>query len=168
MYNDNDPPRENRAAGTLRFVVDGSFDSALNRIRRTLADDHLCVAAEIDVKQRIKQSLDMKVPRCRVLLVDNPGFMLEIGAVNRASGIFVPLHLVVSAIGDRTLVYLLNLDHVHDGDLPMGVKRPLIELHHQVGRSIGKIADVVCNAPEQPDGDGQCSRVALIDLNSNA
>jgi len=131
---------ENPAA-TSAFVLNSPFQSALARIRRAIRDAQLCVAAEIDAAQRVKRALQIYVSPCRVLLVDNPLFMLETTAIDRASGIFVPLHLVVSGAGNRTLIYMLSPEHIRRSDLSIGVKAPVLDLQRQVQRVLAAIAD---------------------------
>lgn len=132
---------ESGEASTTAFVVDSRFDSALAKIRRAIRADHLSIAAEIDAAQRVKRALDIYVPPCRVLLIDNPAFMLETTAVDRASGTFIPLHLVVSGTENRTLIYMLNPEHIRQSDLPIGIKAPVLDLHRQVSRSLTRIAE---------------------------
>src|SRR5579875_766347 len=112
---------ENRSESTTAFIIDTPFDSALPRIRRTLRSDQLSIAAEIDAAQRVKRALEIYVPPCRVLLIDNPAFLLETTAIDRASAIFIPLHLVISGAGNRTLVHMLNMEHIRRSDLPIGI-----------------------------------------------
>lgn len=132
---------EGCGASTTAFVIDSAFDFALARIRRTIRASQLAIAAEIDTAQRVKRALDINVPPCRVLLVDNPAFMLETTAVDRASGIYIPLHLVVSGNGSRTLVYMLNIEHIRHSDLPIGIKAPVLDLQRQVSRALLRIAE---------------------------
>jgi uncharacterized protein (DUF302 family) len=142
---------------TTAFIIDDPFDSALARIRRTLSTGQLSIAGEIDAAHRVKRTLDIYVPACRILLVDNPTFMLEATAIDRTAGIFMPLHLVVSAAGSRTLVHMLNLDHIRHGDLPIGVRAPVVELQRQLARALATIAQRVSKLPEDegevPSGD---------------
>ncbi len=132
---------ENRTTTTTAFVVDSPFDSALPRIRRAIRADELCIAGEIDAAQRVRHALEIYVPPCRVLLIDNPAIMLETTAIDRASGIFIPLHLVVSGVGNRTLVHMLNLEHIRHSDLPIGIRAPVLDLQRQIFRSLGRIAE---------------------------
>lgn len=141
MHQDNLSITEVGENSTTAFFLGSPFDSALSRIRRTIRADHLSIAAEIDAAQRVKRTLDISVPPCHVLLIDNPAFMLETTAVDRASGIFIPLHLVVSATGDHTLVYMLNPEHIRQSDLPIGIKAPVLDLQRQVIRSLTRIAE---------------------------
>lgn len=142
---------ESRAATATAFVVDSPFDSALPRIRRAIRADQLSIAAEIDAAQRVKRALEIFVPPCRVLLIDNPAFMLETTAIDRASGIFIPLHLVVSGAGNRTLVHMLNLEHIRHSDLPIGIRAPVLDLQRQILRSLARIAKRARNIDELAD-----------------
>ncbi len=142
---------ESRAAATTAFVFHSPFDSALPQIRRAIRNDQLSIAAEIDAAQRVKRALQIYVPPCRVLLIDNPAIMLETTAIDRASGIFIPLHLVVSGAGDRTLVNMLNLEHIRHSDLPIGVRAPVLDLQRQILRSLGRIAERARNPLELAD-----------------
>ena len=145
---------ESRAATTTAFIIDSSFDSALLRIRQAIRADQLSIAAEIDAAQRVKRALKIYVPPCRVLLVDNPAFMLETTAIDRASGIFIPLHVVVSGAGNRTLVHMLGLEHIRHSDLPIGIRAPVLDLQRQILRSLARIAGRARNIYELPDRGG--------------
>lgn len=134
---------ENGDMSTMAFIVDSPFNSALAKVRRAIRADQLAIAAEIDAAQRVKRALDIYVPPCRVLLIDSPAFVLEATAVDRASGIFIPVHLVVSAAGSRTLVYMLSLEHIRRSDLPIGVKAPVLDLQRQIIRSLTRISERV-------------------------
>ena len=149
---------ESRAATTTAFVVDSPFDSALPRIRKALRADRLSIAAEIDAAKRVKRALEIYVPPCRVLLIDNPAFMLETTAIDRASGIFIPLHLVVSGAGNRTLVHMLSLEHIRDSDLPIGIRAPVLDLQRQIVRSLARIAERTRNIHEMVDRGGDRSK----------
>jgi uncharacterized protein (DUF302 family) len=142
---------ENRAANTTVFVVDSPFNSALPRIRGAIRSEQLSIAAEMDAAQRVKRALDIYVPPCRVLFIDSPAFMLETTAIDRASGIFIPLHLVVSGAGNRTLVHMLNLEHIRHSDLPIGIRAPVLDLQRQILRSLARIGERARNIYELAD-----------------
>ena len=130
---------ENRAA-TAAFILDKPFEVGLARIRQAIRAEQFCIAAEIDAAQRVKRALQIYVPECRVLLIDSPLFMLETTAIDRASGIFIPLHLVISGSGNRTLMQMLDLEHIRNSDLPIGIRAPVLDLQRQLFRVLGKIA----------------------------
>jgi uncharacterized protein (DUF302 family) len=130
----------------MAFVLDTAFEPALAQIRQAIRQDQLSIAAEVDAAQRVRHALEIFVPQCRVLLVDSPLLLLEATAIDRASAIFVPLHLVVSSAGDRTLVQMLNLDHLRNSDLPIGIRAPVLDLQRQLARTLARVAQRVHSA----------------------
>ncbi len=131
---------ENRATSTTAFVIDQPFDIALPQIRHAISASRLLIAVEIDAARRVKRTLDIHVPPCRVLLLDNPTVALESTFIDRACGVFIPLHLVVSGAGDRTLLHLLNPEHIRKSQLPIGIRAPVQDLHREITQSLAAIA----------------------------
>lgn len=130
-------------AKAAAFVLNCRFDTALARVRQAIRGAGLSIAAEIDSAQRVKRALHVRVSPCRVLLVDNPFFMLQAASIDRASGVLIPLHVVVSAAGSRTIVHLLNLASIQQNELPIGVRAPLIDLRNELFRVLSGLADTV-------------------------
>ena len=150
---------ESRATSTAAFIIHSPFDSALPRIRRAIRDDQLSIAAEIDTAHRVKRALEIYVPPCRILLIDNPAFTLETTAIDRTSGTLIPLHLVISGAGNHTLVHMLKVEHIRQSDLPIGVRAPVLDLQRQVLRTLGRIAERVrtedlLRSEQVPTADG--------------
>ncbi|MGH9584983.1 MAG: DUF302 domain-containing protein [Bryobacteraceae bacterium] len=130
-------------AATAAFVLNSGFEPALTRVRRAIRAGGLCIAAEIDVAKRLKRALRIGTSPCRVLLVDTPLFMLQAAAVNRASGVLIPLHVVVSGAENRTTVHLLNLACIRPNELSIGVRSPLLELRQELFGILSNVADGV-------------------------
>ncbi len=142
-------PLESRAEATAAFMMDNPFEFALTRIRRAIRAGQLCIAAEIDAAQRVDRALQIYVPPCRLLLVDNPLCMLEATAIDRASSLFIPLHLVVSGGGNRTLLTMLNPEHIRQSELPIGIRAPVLDLQRQLIRALSGIANRLRHPPGQ-------------------
>jgi len=138
-------------APTLTFVLEESFESALKTLRRAFAEDQLCVAVELDAAKRIRRALNLAVSPCRILLVENPIFMLEATAIDRSSAVFIPLHVVVSGNGANTLIHVLNPDYSQLRDSPVGVRIPLARIQDQVLGALRKVADRTRDADELAD-----------------
>jgi uncharacterized protein (DUF302 family) len=136
---------ESRATSTAAFILHSPIESALPRIRQAIRDNKLSIAAEIDTAHRVKRALEIYVPPCRILLIDNPAFTLETTAIDRACGTFIPLHLVVSGAGNQTLIHMLNVEHIRQSDLPIGIRAPVLDLQRQVLRTLGRIAERIRN-----------------------
>ena len=146
---------------TVTFVLEESFEPALKTLRRALAEDQLCIIVELDAAKRIRHALNIVVSPCRILLVENPLFMLEATAIDRSSAVFIPLHLVVSGSGARTLIHVLGPQHSQLRDFPIGVRIPLTRIQDQLLGTLGKVADRARDADDLADrGDG---RSAVLD-----
>lgn len=125
----------------LTFVLEEGFESALKTLRRALAEDQLCVTAELDAAKRVRRALNIVVSPCRILLVENPLLMLEATAIDRSSAVLIPMHVVVSSGGARTLIHVLSTQHAQLHDFPVGARIPLARIHHQVLAVLTKVAD---------------------------
>jgi uncharacterized protein (DUF302 family) len=104
------------------------FDRALKLIRGALADKDLDVAGELDVAGNLGDGEAEIAAPSRILLVDCPLLAFEALALDRAAGVFVPLHVLVSAIGEGTQVSVLNPAALFDARLPVGAAEPVDKL----------------------------------------
>lgn len=67
------------------------------------------------------------------------------------SGIFIPLHLVISGAGNRTLVHMLNAEHIRRSNLPIGIRAPVLDLQRQILRTLTRIAERARDVEELAD-----------------
>lgn len=132
----------------ITFVLNSPFEFSLRRIRRAIFEDNLCIASEIDTTRRVKRAFQIHETPCRTLLIDSPRFALGTAIINRSSGVFLPLHLVVSGADDCTLVHILSPDSGCRMPLSIGIRNAVAKLQHQLWRTVGRIADGV-RAPDQ-------------------
>lgn len=128
---------------TVAFLFNAGFEPAFARVRQAIQAAGLSIAAEIDSARRVRRTLQVRIPPCRVLLVDNPFFMLQAATISRASGVLIPLHVVVSGTRSGTVVHLLNLAYIQANELPIGVRSPLVEIRRGLFRVLSGIADSV-------------------------
>jgi len=110
------------------YMMAERFDRALKLIRGALADMDLDVAVEFDVAGNLGDKEAEIAAPSRILLVDCPLLAFEALALDRAAGVFVPLHVLVSAIGDRTQVSVVNPTALFDARLPVGAAEPVDKL----------------------------------------
>ena len=119
------------------YSIPEPFDAALKLIRAALARAGLSVLGELDISGRIQRSLGIGMAQRRVLYVCSKQSSLEAINVCPGVGIFLPLHLVVSARGEQTEIHLL-------ASLPSNSGDPLVSaangLQDGVSRAIEKIA----------------------------
>src|SRR5579864_35164 len=89
------------------YSIPESFEAALKLIRAALYRAGLSVPGELDISGRIQRSLGIGMAPCRILYVCSKQSSLEVTNVCPAVGIFLPLHLVVSARGEQTEIHVL-------------------------------------------------------------
>lgn len=154
-----------RSRPTVTFVLEEPFEPALKTLRRALAEEQLCIVVELDAAKRIRHALDIVVSPCRILFVENPLFMLEATAIDRSSAVFIPLHLVVSGSGARTLIHVLGPQHSQLRDFPIGVRIPLMRIQDQLLGTLGKVANRARDDDERADrGQGRSAAIDRPDV----
>lgn len=114
------------------YLIEARFDKAIRLIRSALERQELSVAGEIDMNPSGDLRLGKKTASSRVLLVDSPLLLFEALALDRAAGVFFPLHLLVSADGNQTHVSCVEPDFLCDVRLPAGSAQPLADLRKRI------------------------------------
>lgn len=122
----------NAIADGLTYMIAERFDKVLKLIRSALAETELSVAGEFDSTEVLNGEPGKKAVRSRILLVDCPLLVFEALALDRASAVFFPLHVLVSAAGDRTQVSVVNPAALFDARLPAGAAEPMEKLQARV------------------------------------
>lgn len=134
------------------FVIDERFDKAIRLIRSALEQQELSIAGELDLRPSGVLRLGKRPPAARLLLVDSPLLLFEALALDRAAGVFFPLHLLVSADGDRTHVSCVEPASLFDVRLPAGSSQPLADLRNRIAIALESVI-LQSGARRQPGGD---------------
>jgi uncharacterized protein (DUF302 family) len=92
---------------TTTYLVPEPFETAVQSLRKVLADAGIELVGELDTSSRIRQTLLIGATPCRVLFVATPASFEELGAGPSAAAL-TPLHIVVSARGPQTEIHLLR------------------------------------------------------------
>ena len=119
------------------YSIPESFDAALKLIRAALVRAGLGVVGELDISGRIQRSLGIVMAQRKVLYVWSKQSSLEAINMCPVVGIFLPLHLVVSARGKQTEIHLLASLPSNSGAPPFSAVNGLQD---EVSRTIEKIA----------------------------
>ena len=114
------------------YTIAQRFDKAVKLIRAALADSELCVVGEFDTSGTMGE-------RSRILLVDCPLLVFEAQALDRAAGVFFPLHVLVWADGDRTQVSTANPAGIFDVRLPLGANVPMGRLQARITMALESV-----------------------------
>jgi hypothetical protein len=117
-------------------VIEEAFDKALKLVREALTQGDLEIAGEMDMPATWPGESRKRPARCRVLLVDCPLLVFEGLALDRAAGVYFPLHVLLASDGVRTHVTTLKPSGVFDARLPAGAAAPLERLEAQVARAL--------------------------------
>ena len=126
----------NKLATGHIYVIDEQFDRALSLVRQELVDRELSVTSEFDVTESLSGDSRRKADRTRLLLVDCPLLLLEALALDRAAGVLIPLHVLVSSDGDRTQVVFIESSALFDRRVPVGASGPLEKLKTRISMAL--------------------------------
>lgn len=110
------------------FAIEARFDRALKLVRASLTAADLEIAGEIELRG--------KPSRCLLLLVDCPLLVFEGLALDRAAGVYFPLHVVLSCDGRRTWVATSMPFHHLDARPPAGAAGPVERLAARVRQAL--------------------------------
>ena len=125
---------------TATLIMQKPLNEALKLLRVALAGEGLEIAAELDISGRIRKSLRINIPLCRVLCVDCPVALLEALAFDRSAAVLLPLHLVVAGQDDLTLIHLLNPAAALYSGLPVTARAAVSKLQARVALAVESIS----------------------------
>ena len=125
---------------TATLIMQKPFNEALKLLRVALAGEDLEIAAELDMSGRIRKSLRVNMPPCRVLCVDCPMALLEALAFDRSAAVLLPLHLVIAGQDDLTLIHLLNPAAALYSGLPVTARAAVSKLQARVALAVESIS----------------------------
>ena len=125
---------------TATLIMQKPLNEALKLLRVALAGEGLEIAAELDISGRIRKSLRVNIPPCRVVCVDCPVALLEALAFDRSAAVLLPLHLVVAGQDDLTLIHLLNPAASLYSGLPVTARAAVSKLQARVALAVESIS----------------------------
>ncbi|MBZ5724694.1 MAG: DUF302 domain-containing protein [Acidobacteriia bacterium] len=129
----------NALAAGQSYAIAVRFDKALKLIRSALTQWELGIAGEFDSTAVSNGDPEEEAERSRILLVDCPLLVFEALALDRASGVFFPLHVLVDADGDQTKVSMVNPTELFDVRLPLGAADPMERLQGRVALALESV-----------------------------
>ena len=125
---------------TATLIMQQPPSEALRVIRRALAEAGLEIAADLDLGGRVRKTLRIDIPPCRVLCVDCSVALLEALTLDRSAAVLLPLHLVVAGQDGSTLVYLLKPSAALYGGLPVTARAAMSKLQARVASAVESVA----------------------------
>lgn len=123
--------------GTETFLISEPFAEALRAVRAALAAGGLRTLAEFDVAARLRKTLRINVPPCRILYVwpatsDSETFP--------TAAVFLPLHLVIASQGHETELCALSEIQPEAKDLDAFVKAAVTRTHRDMLQCLDRIS----------------------------
>ena len=125
---------------TATLIMQKPLNEALKLLRVALAGEGLEIAAELDISSRIRKSLGINFPPCRILCVDCPVALLEALALDRSAAVLLPLHLVLAGQDGWTLIHLLNPAAALYSGLPVTARAAVSKLQARVALAVESIS----------------------------
>jgi uncharacterized protein (DUF302 family) len=114
------------------YVVHERFEKALKLLHNALAEREIEVVREFNVADALSLETASTQGSARILLVDCPILDFEAMALDRASAVFFPLHILVSASGGQTRISMANFSGLLNARLPIGAADPIDRLRARV------------------------------------
>ncbi len=92
----------------VSYFMREPYVRAIEVIRRSLASRGLRVVGQLDVARRVERSLGIVVAPCSILFVLPLPDVLGVASMHPWAASFLPLHILVSAVGDETRIQVPN------------------------------------------------------------
>ena len=133
-------------------MIEERLDRAVKLVRSALETQELSVAAEFDVKDSVAPDSGKTPAPSKLLLVDSPLLLFEALAMDRAAGVFFPLHVLISSDGDRTQVVCVDPASLFEVRLPTGSSQPLAALRNRIAMALESVVSRSDSHHCQPAG----------------
>ncbi len=88
----------------VSYTMREPYVRAIGAIRRSLASRGLRVVGQLDVARRVERSLGIVLAPCSILFVLPLPDVLGTASMHPWAASFLPLHIVVSAVGGETRI----------------------------------------------------------------
>ncbi|WP_395152498.1 DUF302 domain-containing protein [Ilumatobacter sp.] len=126
---------------TRRIELDTSYDDTIGRVTDALKDQGFGILTEIDVRQTLKDKLDVDIEPQIILGACNPGLAHRALEVDPRIGALLPCNVVVRTENGRTVVEALDPKLIAEvPDNPA-----LVPIAEEAGQRIQAALDALAN-----------------------
>ena len=126
--------------GSVQFSLHEPFESAVESVCRSLKSRGLRVAGQLDVSRRVRRSLGIALPPCRIVFVlpdpSDPGAV----NLNPFAASFLPLHIVISGSGAHTEIQVQGRVCPEPGTDAPALAAPIMQTQARIAEAIEAIA----------------------------
>ena len=113
-------------------TLDEDFDSTVSKTKEALGSQGFGVLTEIDIKDTMKQKLDIEMDKYQILGACNPPMAYEALQTEEHIGLMLPCNVIVRA--------------VEDGKTEVAAVDPVSSMQAVPNRSLNKVAEQVRKA----------------------
>jgi uncharacterized protein (DUF302 family) len=119
-------------------TIRSGFDEAVSKVKKTLKGEGFGVLTEIDVKETLKQKLDVNFNKYLILGACNPPFALKALQVEDKIGTMLPCNVIVQENDDGEI----EVAAINPIESMQAIKNPdLHEIAGQVQKKLKKVID---------------------------
>lgn len=86
---------------TFVATLDGSFDDVIEQVTKALKEEGFGVLTEIDVKETLREKLDVDFPPYRILGACNPPLAHQALQTEPRIGAMLPCNVIVRQVGNQ-------------------------------------------------------------------
>jgi hypothetical protein len=110
------------------------IERVLKVLRLALSDAGIEIVRELELSAEFRRQPDGDDRRCVLLLLDCPLLLFESLALDRAAGVFLPLHVVVIGDSKLTGIHWAHPAHASGVRLPPTARQALESLYTRINR----------------------------------
>jgi uncharacterized protein (DUF302 family) len=126
--------------GGVSYSMREPYVRAIEAIRRSLASRGLRVVGQLDVARRIERSLGIVLAPCSILFVLPLPDVLSVASTHPRAASFLPLHIVVSAVGNETRIQVQNRVCPDPDEAERAIVTSISVIQSHVSEALGAIA----------------------------
>lgn len=127
---------EHTSPALRSYFIESRIGAVWEPLRHALADMELEVIGSLNAPTGPSAPRAAKSEHPRVLLVDCPLLDFEALALDRASAVFFPVHILVSPCGDRTRVSVVDPAGLFRARFPIGMAEPMERLLARISLAV--------------------------------
>jgi len=117
-------------------TISEPFETGLKLVRGALIASELSISGEFDVSGCLNRETGSLSLPSRILYVDSPLWLFQALALDRAAGVFLPLHVLVCAQDGETRASWVCSAAAFGARLPPGAASPIEELQAEVSHAL--------------------------------
>ncbi len=92
----------------MNLTLDLPFDAALEKVRKTLMDNHLGIVSDVDVQAIFKNKMDKSIPAYHIYGACNPKLADRVISAEPNAGTLLPCNFIMREEDGKTVVSFMD------------------------------------------------------------